>query len=419
MSSENPITSTTKKDKKSKRKSVGDATIPPTVELASKSTNVTKAADTAVKGRKKAKKGEVVEIEETVEEVVESKKSKKSKKGKNEDVAKVVENDVVEETAEAAKSSNLKKGSKVAPPIEEETLEEVVESKKSKKSKKVGKAGIAKSIEVSVPATAQGPIPSSISATSRASKSSKVDKTTKKSKKAPSPELEAVDGDEEAGSDEDEENLHLHGFSTDDDDSSDDDDAMDHEPSAFDVAKLPTIAKDDAIVKRKLEKAKRTPTDDRGVLFIGRIPHGFYEDQMRGYFTQFGTVTRVRLSRNKKTGRSKHYGFVEFDSSSVAQIVAETMDNYLLMGHILRCKVIPKDEVHPELWVGANRKWRAVPHDRVTRLEHNKPRTEDEQIRAAKRLIKRQNERKRKLADAGIKYDFEAVSYKKAKEVAA
>lgn len=32
-------------------------------------------------------------------------------------------------------------------------------------------------------------------------------------------------------------------------------------------------------------------------------------------------------------------------------------------------------------------------------------------MRAAKRLIKRQNDRKRKLADAGIKYDFEAVSY--------
>lgn len=48
------------------------------------------------------------------------------------------------------------------------------------------------------------------------------------------------------------------------------------------------------------------------------------------------------------------------------------MDNYLLMGHILRCKIIPKDQVHPELWVGANRKWRTVPKDRIARVEHNK-----------------------------------------------
>ena len=34
---------------------------------------------------------------------------------------------------------------------------------------------------------------------------------------------------------------------------------MDDGPSAFDVSKLPTIAKDDATVKQKLNKAKRQP----------------------------------------------------------------------------------------------------------------------------------------------------------------
>lgn len=50
------------------------------------------------------------------------------------------------------------------------------------------------------------------------------------------------------------------------------------------------------------------------------------------------------------------------------------MDNYLLMGHIITCKVIPKDEVHPELWVGANRKFRKVPRDRLERVKHDKVR---------------------------------------------
>ncbi|KAF8207606.1 hypothetical protein K438DRAFT_1575907 [Mycena galopus ATCC 62051] len=186
---------------------------------------------------------------------------------------------------------------------------------------------------------------------------------------------------------------------------------MDVEVSAFDVAKLPTIAKDDATVKRKLENAKRQPAADRGVLFLGRIPHGFYEEQLKAYFTQFGNVTRLRVSRNKKTGQSKHYGFIEFDSSSVAQIVADTMDNYLLMGHIMRCKVIPKDQVHPELWVGANRRWRPVPTVRVAQAEHNKLRTKDEQMRADHRLLKRQEERRRKLEKAGISYDFGDAGY--------
>ena len=36
------------------------------------------------------------------------------------------------------------------------------------------------------------------------------------------------------------------------------------------------------------------------MIYIGHIPHGFYEEQMRGFFSQFGIVTRVRLSRSKK-----------------------------------------------------------------------------------------------------------------------
>lgn len=48
------------------------------------------------------------------------------------------------------------------------------------------------------------------------------------------------------------------------------------------------------------------------VVYLGRIPHGFFEDQIRGYFGQFGDVLRVRLSRSKKTGRSRGYAFVEF-----------------------------------------------------------------------------------------------------------
>jgi nucleolar protein 15 len=50
------------------------------------------------------------------------------------------------------------------------------------------------------------------------------------------------------------------------------------------------------------------------------------------------------------------------------------MDNYLLMGHILKCKLIPKSEVHPELWIGADSKFKKVPMARVYRVSHNKVR---------------------------------------------
>lgn len=110
------------------------------------------------------------------------------------------------------------------------------------------------------------------------------------------------------------------------------------------------------------------------------------------------------------------------------------MDNYLLMGHILQCKVIPNDQVHPELWMGANRKWRKVPRDRVHRIQHNKvsssdlhksfhltranpmvepvqPRTEEQRKRAESKLLKKQVDRQAKIRAAGINYDIGAAGY--------
>jgi len=37
-----------------------------------------------------------------------------------------------------------------------------------------------------------------------------------------------------------------------------------------------------------------------GVVYVGRIPHGFYEKEMREYFSQFGKINKLKLSRNKK-----------------------------------------------------------------------------------------------------------------------
>ena len=61
----------------------------------------------------------------------------------------------------------------------------------------------------------------------------------------------------EEGAGSADENVHLYGFST-DEDSSDDDPDVD-EGGDVDVGSLPTVARDDATVKRKLEKAKRKP----------------------------------------------------------------------------------------------------------------------------------------------------------------
>lgn len=54
--------------------------------------------------------------------------------------------------------------------------------------------------------------------------------------------------------------------------------------------------------------------------------------------------------RVKKTGSSKGYGFVEFESEDVAKIAAETMNSYLFGERLLKCHFIPPEKIHEELF---------------------------------------------------------------------
>ena len=162
--------------------------------------------------------------------------------------------------------------------------------------------------------------------------------------------------------------------------------------------------------------------DDRPrVLYIGHVPHGFYEDQMRAYFGQFGEVTRLRLSRNKKTGKSKHYAYCEFKHPEVAAIVAESMDNYLLFESVLKVRLMTAEECHPELWKGANRKFKAVPWRRKAAEAHDKPRSDAELAKRDAALLAGERARRRKIEKAGIEYDFPgyAAAAKKPKDAKA
>lgn len=160
-----------------------------------------------------------------------------------------------------------------------------------------------------------------------------------------------------------------------------------------------------------IENSKSLGTPQKpNVLYISRIPHGFYEDQMMGFFGQFGDITRLRLSRNKKTGKSKHYAFLEFRSPEVAAVVAECMDNYLLFGSILRCKLVPEEKIHPLMWIGANRKFRLIPYKKIAKERHNKERGPEEQRKQLKRLLKKDQNRRKRLMALGIDYEFESLS---------
>ncbi|KAL4755158.1 hypothetical protein BDW72DRAFT_164227 [Aspergillus terricola var. indicus] len=244
-------------------------------------------------------------------------------------------------------------------------------------------------------------------------KAGKAGKKAKKLEIVPSDsEEEAVSAAEESEEEDDQTTALIRGFESSGDEDESGDEAIDPEAP---VPKIPDSKK----AKRKilkLQKQNKTESSEQpGVVYVGRIPHGFYEHQMRAYFSQFGEITKLRLSRNRHTGKSKHYAFIEFASESVAKIVAATMDNYLMYGHILKCKYVPSEQLHPELWKGANRRFKATPWNRIEQKRLNKGRTRENWTKNIEKEQKRRLAKAEKMKELG--YEIELPELKSVDEV--
>ena len=114
------------------------------------------------------------------------------------------------------------------------------------------------------------------------------------------------------------------------------------------------IALKDGEDNQALKKAKKAPpySERRAVIYISHLPHGFYEKELRQYLLQFGAVTNLRLGRSRKTGGSKGYAFVEFKYPEVAQIVCDTMNNYLMFDKLVKCQLVPPEKMDRKIFLG-------------------------------------------------------------------
>ncbi|KAK7811938.1 hypothetical protein U0070_006991 [Myodes glareolus] len=166
--------------------------------------------------------------------------------------------------------------------------------------------------------------------------------------------------------------------------------------------KILTEAKQLAKKQKKKEKSLNP-----GVIFVGHLPGIFSECHLYEYFTQFGTISRFRLSRSKRTGNSRGYGFVEFESEDVAKIVAETMDNYLFGARLLSCKFLPPEKVHKDLFKEWNVPFHPPLFPAVSR--YNQKRDHLQMLKMEYRFKKKEKLLRKKLAKKGIDYSFPSL----------
>ena len=155
-----------------------------------------------------------------------------------------------------------------------------------------------------------------------------------------------------------------------------------------------------------VKKSKKTEQDgnESTVIYLGHIPHGFYERQMYTFFGQFGKVSKVKLFRNPKTKKSRGYAYLKFELPEVASEVSAAMNGYFLQDRKLKCEIVPLDRQHEGMFLPPKKS--ALPVDVVEADDDDvvapvKPMTEKQQ--------KDQNKKQKRLIAMGIDFDLSAV----------
>jgi RNA recognition motif-containing protein len=71
-------------------------------------------------------------------------------------------------------------------------------------------------------------------------------------------------------------------------------------------------------------------------LYVGNISYSMKEEELRKSFGQYGEVVSVKIIIDKRTGKSKGYGFVEMDSDASADEALKNMNGKELAGRNIK-----------------------------------------------------------------------------------
>lgn len=67
-------------------------------------------------------------------------------------------------------------------------------------------------------------------------------------------------------------------------------------------------------------------------LYVGNLSWNMSEDDLRNLFEQYGTVTSIKIVKDRETGRSKGFGFVEMENDTEAQNALSSLYDKEVLG---------------------------------------------------------------------------------------
>ncbi len=94
-------------------------------------------------------------------------------------------------------------------------------------------------------------------------------------------------------------------------------------------------------------------------LFVGGLPFSTTEDELRDLFAAHGTVASAIVVKDRDTGRSKGFGFVEFENADEGKAAEQALNGSDLGGRSITVNEARPREERPrrEFNNSGNRSW--------------------------------------------------------------
>jgi RNA recognition motif-containing protein len=80
-------------------------------------------------------------------------------------------------------------------------------------------------------------------------------------------------------------------------------------------------------------------------IYVGNLSWSMTDDDLSNLFSQYGAVTSAKILKEKNTGRSKGFGFVEMEDEEAAKTAIATLNESEVQGRKL---IVNESQPRPE-----------------------------------------------------------------------
>lgn len=71
-------------------------------------------------------------------------------------------------------------------------------------------------------------------------------------------------------------------------------------------------------------------------IYVGQLPYSVKEEELREMFSEYGEITSINLIKDRFSGQSKGFGFIDMPNNSEADKAIKALNKSMLQGREIK-----------------------------------------------------------------------------------